>query len=200
MTPDQILELGTGGRSSEITSAHTAQSNYSKYVAFESNAYYLIDHKERYSSNKTWLVSVDDSNSWFKAIKDYLENRTKERIGLDFIDSSPWESRTLALSLLAKEADLIVVHDVDYFPSEGSWGLNVAPMSDLLNAYRRSGQLTFADLGVRSYDDVFSSWVECFVPVPAAPTGPPTLIGSLSLDVNEIALPNSSLLVRRRAK
>jgi len=199
VTPYIVMEFGTGGRSSEIISAHVSQSSYAKHFAFESDESYLREHKDKYSSDRTQLVSIDASNSWFKAIKDFLANRTQERIGLVFIDSSPWESRTLALSLLADEADFVMVHDVDYFPREGTWGLGLAPMSDLLMAYRSSGRLSYQDLGVRSYDDVFTSWVECFEPEPAAPTGPPTLIGSRSLNVDEIALPDSSLVLRSSA-
>jgi hypothetical protein len=199
-SPYQVLEFGTGGRSSEIISAHTSKSRYAKYIAFESDEYYLIDHKEKYSSDRTRLVSIDASNSWFKAIKDFLANRTQERIGLVFVDSSPWESRTLAVSLLAEEADFVMVHDVDYFPREGSWGLDITPMSNLSKAYNKAGRLSYQDLGIRNYGDVFKSWVECFEPVPAAPTGPPTLIGSRSLDVDEISLPNSSLFIRSSAK
>lgn len=196
MTPYYVLEFGTGGRSSEIISAHIAKSKSAQYVAFESNESYLRDHQEKYSSDRTQLVSIDSHNSWFKAIQSFLANRTQMRIGLVFIDSSPWESRTLALSLLAEKADFIMVHDVDFFPREGAWGLDLAPMSNLLTAYRKAGRLSHQDLGVRNYGDVFKSWVECFERVPAAPTGPPTLIGSRSFDVDKIALPDTSLFLR----
>jgi hypothetical protein len=197
--PYQVLELGTGGRSSEIISNHVAKSKNAKYVAFESNEIYLIEHREKYSSDRTQLVAIDNSNSWFQAISGFLTNLGRERIGLAFVDSHPWESRTLAISLLADKADFVMVHDVDYFPREGTWGLDLAPMSNLLRAYRQAGKLSNVDLGSRSYGDVFSSWVECFEAVPAAPTGPPTLIGSRSLNVDEIDLPKSSLLLRGSA-
>lgn len=195
-TPYQVLELGTGGRSSEIISNHVRKSRIAKYVAFESNEAYFQEHKKRYSSNRTELVRIDSLNSWFRAIKDFLVTRTGERIGLVFVDSAPWESRTLAISLLVEEADFIMVHDVDYFPREGSWGLDEAPMGNLLKAYRKEGRLSYQHLGVRNYGDVFESWVECFESVPAASTGPPTLIGSRSFNVDAIALPKSSLLIR----
>jgi len=196
VNPYYVLEFGTGGRSSEIISAHVAKSKSAVYVAFESNESYLRDHKEKYSSDRTQLVSVDTQNSWFKAISNFLANRTHERIGLAFIDSAPWESRTLALSLLADKADFIMVHDADYFPREGAWGLDVSPMNDLVTAFRKAGRLSQQDLGLRDYGDVFNSWVECFEHVPAAPTGPPSLIGSRSFDVDKIALPDTSLFIR----
>lgn len=120
--PYQVLEFGTGGRSSEIISNHIARSKYAKCVAFESNAFYLKQHQEQYSSNKTQLVSIDASNTWFSAIKNFLVNRGHDKVGLVFLDSAPWESRTLALSLLSELADFVMVHDVDYFPREGTWG------------------------------------------------------------------------------
>jgi hypothetical protein len=196
MTPYYVLEFGTGGRSSEIISAHIAKSKSAKYVAFESSESYVRDHEERYSSDRTQLVSIGAQNSWFKAIQNFLANRAHIRIGLVFIDSSPWESRTLALSLLVEEADFIMVHDVDYFPREGTWGLDVEPMSNLLTAHRKAGRLSHQDLGLRNYGEVFKSWVECFESVPAAPTGPPTLIGSRTFDVDKIALPDHSLFLR----
>lgn len=199
-TPYRVLELGTGGRSSEIFANHVAKSSLARYVALESNDSYLREHKEKHSSDRTELVRIDASNSWFKAISDILKKQTSEQIGLVFLDSSPWESRTLALSLLAEKADFIMVHDVDYFPREGAWGLDLAPMTNLLSAYRRAGSLSHQDLGIRSYGDVFPSWVECFEAVPASPTGPPTLIGSRSLNVDEIALPTSALTLRSSAR
>lgn len=195
-TPYYILEFGTGGRSSEIFSSHVAKSKIATYVAFEQNEAYLKDHQEKYSSDRTNLVKIDASNSWFKAIGDFLAKRTQEKIGLVFIDSSPWESRTLAVALLADFSDFVVVHDVDYFPREGSWGLDLVPMNNLLATYRTAKMISYEDLGLRSYGDVFNSWVECFEPIPAAPTGPPTLIGSRSLDVNLLELPTSSLVIR----
>jgi hypothetical protein len=194
--PYQVLEFGTGGRSSEIISNHIARSTYAKCVAFESNAFYHKQHKELYSSNKTQLVSIDASNTWFSVIKNFLVSRGHDKIGLVFLDSAPWESRTLALSLLSELADFVIVHDVDYFPREGAWGRDKTPMSNLLKAYRKSGRLSHSELGFRDYSDVFNSWVECFEAVPAAPTGPPTLIGSMSMDVDSILLPENSLFIR----
>ena len=105
---------------------------------------------------------------------------------MSFIDSEPWESRTEALELLKLNSKIVVVHDVDYFPRNNLWGLEIDPIKNKpINKYFY-GKLKSENLGLRNYDSIFEYWVEIFPIYPGYFTGPPMLIGSNFIDVRKI--------------
>jgi hypothetical protein len=109
------------------------------------------------------------------------------KLDFAFIDSAPWDSRTVGLLTLCHQSRVIVVHDADYFPTQRLWGQERAPIAGgLTNTKSSTGRWKKETLGFRDYSELFSSWVEVFPLEPSGPTGPPTLVGSNFLDIDGV--------------
>jgi len=157
-----VLELGSGEGSTHLLHLLCEQQRRA-LLTLDNDATWLGRYEERFRSDSHEFGLVED---WYEVL--HSEPVRTTRWGVVFIDSSPWESRTLALRLLKNMATFVVVHDVDYFPRWGMFGVETAP---LRGAHDRGG---------RDYSDVFSSWREYLPqePWPYPLTGPPTLLGS----------------------
>lgn len=80
---------------------------------------------------------------------------------LCFIDSSPWSSRELAMKYFENKSEYILIHDVDWFPTNKRFGTVL------------QGAHNF------NFDDVSKNWNLYYPKKPwPAPTGPPTLVYS----------------------
>ena len=116
-------------------------------------------------------------DSWYHFLKKF--KLTVDNIDLLFIDSAPWDSRSIALDILGPKSKIVIVHDVDYFPTNNIWGSSKSPL------------ISSTNLGNRDYSDVFTYWSEVFPNDFKERTGPPTLIGSNSIkDVENLSFEN----------
>tara|TARA_B110000003_G_scaffold175943_1_gene175421 strand:+ start:79 stop:822 length:744 start_codon:yes stop_codon:yes gene_type:complete len=179
-----IIEVGSGNHSSKLFSKQ-AQSFLGRFISFENNYEWHLKVKNKFKNTKnTKFLFLEKLNK--KNIKFELDNLNIEEVSLSFIDSEPWESRTEALELLKLNSKIVVVHDVDYFPRNNLWGLEIDPIKNKpINKYFY-GKLKSENLGLRNYDSIFEYWVEIFPIYPGYFTGPPMLIGSNFIDVRKI--------------
>jgi hypothetical protein len=157
-----VLELGSGEGSTALLHILCGQQQR-ELLTLDNDPTWLGRYEARFQSPSHDFGLVED---WHGVL--HSDSVSGRRWGVAFIDSSPWESRTLALRLLRNTTMFAVIHDVDYFPRWGMFGTETAP---LRGAH---------DRGRRDYSDVFSSWRE-YLPLEPWPyplTGPPTLLGS----------------------
>jgi hypothetical protein len=170
---------------------------------------------EQQNERSIKLISVESSMDWYNLVKkklpdiknlEYIYNggdkishwqNTTNKIksilnenkpDLLFLDSSPWDSRTLALNEFQHKAKIIIVHDSCAHPYLGLWGTTESPIKYAPKNIFVYGELKRENLGKRNYSDKFKYWVEIFPKKPGHWTGPPTLIGSNIIDVRDIFL------------
>lgn len=180
--PITTLEIGCG-LFSTLTIGRELDNQSDKFYSFENNLQWFdkVQAAIVESNLECKLRSVD---SYKEALVDFLP-QLEGPIDLAFIDSSPWESRVEALELLRFAARVVVIHDVDYFPHNGIFGLEEKPIKHPLLHLNLSPYFNRSRLGRRTYDDIFRYWVEIFPEIPSGPTGPPTLVGSNLIDIRE---------------
>mgnify|MGYP001422288480 CR=1 FL=1 len=179
-----IIEIGSGNHSSKLFSKQV-RSFSGKFISFENNHEWHLKIKNKFKNRKnTEFLFLDKLNK--ENIKSELDNLNIEKISLSFIDSEPWESRTEALELLKTNSKIVAVHDVDYFPRNNLWGVEIEPIKNKpINRYFY-GKLKAENLGLRNYDSIFEYWVEIFPLYSGYYTGPPILVGSNFIDVRKI--------------
>ena len=189
-----LYEIGTGGESSRIMYKYMSEHKNVYLVSFENNAKWFDIYRDMYPEHERHTIkNVEQDSKWPQTIENELSVLSENSVLLSFIDSAPWESRTSAFKILGGRSALTLIHDVDYFPHNKVFGYEEVGITKNPFGILRYGKLKSKFLGKRSYDDVFTSWVEVFPTVPGYFTGPPTLIGSNSLTVHEIRLPEASI-------
>jgi hypothetical protein len=188
-----LLEFGTGGKSSQIMREFMEENNRIKLFSFENSVNWLNKHKNLYSaSQRHELIYVVDEG-WVESALTVLNLIPKGQISLAFIDSFPWSSRSSLVSAIGKHVDILLVHDVDYFPHNKIFGTELTPIQYRKTGVVRYGKLVVSLLGERNYDDVANFWVEAFPDEPGYYTGPPTLIASDIVDVRSFTWPNDTI-------
>ncbi len=191
-----MFEVGTGGLSSEIFQEALCKIPNSRLVSFENDSRWSEIYRSNYAYRNSWqLLEVAENSLWERILKREIEKLRSSDLVLSFIDSSPWESRAKAVQLLRQSSTLVVIHDVDYFPRSGVFGKEINPIQNSPKNFFRYGELRPEALGERNYDDIFEFWSEIFPEAPGYFTGPPTLIGSNTLDVRRISLPKNAIVV-----
>ena len=163
-----VAEFGCGYGSTPLLHAFCAARGRS-VVTFESNMEWLEKIRPPYESDFHWFIPVTD---WQTILQNPVVRNTAW--GLIFVDQAPFEARLWTIKALRELPAYFVVHDCDYFPEHRLFG----------TAHRKLAGPD--DLGLRTYEDVFTSSREYFPlhPWPYAPTGPPTLLGSNHFDCN----------------
>jgi predicted O-methyltransferase YrrM len=175
-----VLEIGMGFNSTAIFRSYVERNSQARCISVENSDEYFVDVQRSLGEHvRHQFNKVGGDQSWFTVLTQLL----KDKWGLVFIDSSPWDSRTIALLMFRSLARIVVVHDVDYYPHNGLWGREYRGIALLP---RVSGENELGEHGVRCYCDIFSSWVELFPTDPKWFTGPPTLVGSNFLNLDEI--------------
>lgn len=188
-----MVEVGTGGASSRVLRTYLEHNVMTRLISFENDPVWLEKYKVNFLPHaRHSLVYVKD-DKWDSAITSAIKENSNGAKILSFIDSSPWESRIQALNALRAESEILLIHDVDYFPHNTFFGRETMPIKYApANAFFY-GKLKPKNLGLRNYDDVSKYWVEAFPRIPGYFTGPPTLIASEKLDVREIEFPKGSI-------
>lgn len=151
---------------------------------------------------KLKLVSLESDQEWLERFKESLESPLHEfrlvedwsaelsrpvwdeHWALVFVDQHQFEARASTVMRARESAEYVVVHDSDYFPEHGLFGIATRPLRGP------------HDRGERDFSDAFASWREFFPPEPwpFRPTGPPTLLGSNRRDVSRIQIDYESYL------
>ena len=171
-----ILELGSGYGSTEKINKVSSEKKI-KTVTIDHDQSWLnkfINLKTQYHE----FLFIDENNIDEFYYKDNIQ------WGVVFVDIGSWESRNKAMMKYKDVADYVILHDCDYFPNNDFFGKTIEEI-DILN--KKPGK--------RTYDDVFKYWVEFF---PKKEnwhrTGPPTLLGSNFINVNNFVIPNIDIV------
>jgi hypothetical protein len=170
-TEGAIVEFGCGHGSTPLLH-RLAVLDRRRLITLDTNEQWLARFRSQFESPwhefhavSQWgeaLASLDWDASW----------------SVVFVDQDAWDARAATVRRFRDLAEYVVVHDCDYFPREGLFGSELAPLKGP------------ADRGARDYSDVFLSWRELFPPEPwpYRPTGPPTLVGSNVHDVHALRI------------
>lgn len=160
-TGGPVIEFGCGHGSTPLLHRY-CEARKRELLSLDTDMGYL-DLFAGYASPFHKLVHV---KNWTALLSD--DRIVGRRWSLAFVDQSPWKARHLTIQAIKFSARFIVLHDPDYYPEHGLFGVEVAPLGGSHNR------------GKRTYDDVFKYWKEHFPldPWPYDKTGPPTLIGS----------------------
>lgn len=156
-----ILEFGCGEGSTKMLH-HVSESRGVPLITFETDPEWMAryTHDMETSLHQFRLVSGWESELASSEWDDY-------RCGLVFVDQTPWEARVTTIERFRLTAEYVILHDSVYYPVTGLMGKSVR---DLVGP---------ADVGVRTYDDMFTSYKEFFPQEPwPLPDGPSTLLGS----------------------
>ena len=160
-TTGAVIEFGCGHGSTFILHQFCAEHNR-KLVTVESDGAWLSLFSNLATSQHELILT----NDWELTLAD---SRIVGRdYDLAFVDQAPFEARYTTILALKDKVRFILLHDCDYFPEHGIFGVNVIGLNG--SEHR----------GLRTYDDVFKHYKEFFPPEPwpNARTGPPTLLGS----------------------
>jgi len=157
------IEIGTGGESSRIFRERLDKEPRASLLSLESDPIWIEKYRLDYQVHpRHTLLAINTEKSWFSAVQEIVRGAEEKGVGLVFIDSKPWDSRTTSLLLLRNVAKLILIHDVDYFPHNAIWGREVEQIKYNPVKWNEYGDLQRINLGYRDYSEVFSSWVEAF--------------------------------------
>ena len=114
-TTGDIIEFGTGHGSTGFI-MDLIKGSPRKLISVESDPKWFEDMKKAYPENEQHqYILVKD---W----KDFLSQAPKENYSIVFIDQSPWEARKWTLDHFKDTAEYVIIHDVDYFPTNGIFG------------------------------------------------------------------------------
>ena len=159
-----VIEVGCGwGSTPHLLSLLNKAGD--RLVSLENNPVWLDQVSAAFppSERHEWRKVGE---SWYHALRKISSEI--DSIDILFLDSSPWESRTMAMDILSPKSVITIVHDVDYFPHNEIWGRELSEIQSPQNP------------GVRDYSGEFRFWLEAFPTVFYAPSGPPTLVASNS--------------------
>ena len=191
-----LIEIGTGGESSRILRNHIRNNPKANLISMESDQEWIAKYQIEYLDHERHeIIEVSKNSSWLSELEKLVTRIGRDKIELAFIDSAPWESRTISALILRDVSKLLLIHDVDYFPGNRTWGKELEPIQFKRESKKKYGFLTKEKIGKRNYDDMFKSWVECFPVIPGYFTGPPTLIGSNFIEVKDIKFSTDSIIL-----
>lgn len=180
-----VFEIGTGGESSRVLTDWVKSSPYNFLYSFESDSIWIDKYLQDYGNiERHHIIHTPNVQDLRLQIDKTLSSISDSNLALAFIDSVPWDSRVIALEALKDIALITLVHDVDYFPHNGKFGIELAPIKFKPRRLFRYPRLERENLGTRKYDKEFVSWIECFPFVPGSFTGPPTLVASNRISIS----------------
>ena len=170
-TSGNIIELGCGEGSTHLSRSFL--NNNRKLYSIESKLESLLKYKYLENDNhKLFYIdagSEDNDETGLKWTK-FLDERFKDiDFEIVFIDQSPWTARIHVLKYFINKAKYIIIHDVDYFPSNNKFG-------KIIKIYNE-GSNTKYDI---DFSDIASKYYTFYPPFEhyTYHTGIPTLICS----------------------
>lgn len=189
-----MLEIGTGGSSSEIMRKLLESNERTELYSFENDKTWYETYQKNYEKHRRHTKIFVENENWKLSINQVLNSLESDCIVLAFIDSSPWSSRIEAMNSVESIAYIFLIHDVDYFPHNNYFGTENSPIKFSPRNPFIYGKLKTSNLGFRNYDDIAKSWLEIFPQIPGYFTGPPTLVASNIINVLEIEFPRGSII------
>lgn len=183
---EDIIEVGVGDNSTPMWTKKVNGLDHINSFHFENNLDWFEKIKSKFSSKDSQFIFFEGD----KLLECFNNNFINEKtFDIAFIDSNPWETRTMALDYLKNISKVIIVHDSNYFPENNYWGNVVKEIQFKPLSKYWYGPLDKVKSGERNYDDVFKYWIEIFPKYPGYWTGPPTLFGSQQVDVASLMIP-----------
>jgi len=165
-----VLELGCGEGSTPLLHELCEQQGR-RLITIDNNREWFDKYHSEYATERHQFIFADN---WIEVLTD---DRLDMSWGVVFVDQSPWEARHLSIRLFGDSTQYLVLHDCDYFPENGVFGKCIRPI------------VNESDPGERDYGQHFQFWRELFPPAPwKCRTGPPTLLASNSLPVDELEI------------
>lgn len=189
-----MLEVGTGGTSSEIMRRILESNDQTALYSFENDKTWYETYQKNYETHERHTNIFVEGENWKSTIDQVLNSLESDCVVFAFIDSSPWSSRVEALNTVKSIARVFLIHDVDYFPHNNLFGTELSPIKFSPRNPFIYGKLKTLNLGLRNYDDIAESWLEIFPQIPGYFTGPPTLVASDFVNVLEINFPLGSII------
>ncbi len=181
-----IIEVGIGHNSTPMWVKKVDELGNIKSLHFENNLEWFEKIKSNFFSKKSKFIFFEEDS----LLECFNENSINEKtFDIAFIDSNPWETRTMALDYLKNISKITIVHDSNYFPENNYWGTIVKEIKFKPSSKYWYGSLNKEKSGERNYDDVFKYWIEISPKYPGYWTGPPTLFGSQEIDVANLIIP-----------
>lgn len=160
-----ILELGSGLGSTSILHDFCTK-NEIQLITLDNNKEWLNKMSTIYEKNN--FHRYEFVFNWELQLEEYADSH----FSLVFIDQAPWEARTISMYMFRETSEYIILHDCDYFPNNNIFGKTLKPI------------LSSHNTGKRDYSDVLKNWKEIFPEIFACPSGPPTLVGSQTKEIN----------------
>lgn len=131
-----VLELGCGAGSTPLLNRICAQRGR-QVVTIESSPVFFRRYAKRFAGpNHRFIFAYD----WVEQLKEQRGTNW----GTVFVDQSPWASRVNAVRMLKRNAGFVVIHDCDYFPAHGLFGISHEPIEGASAPGRRTYDDTFA--------------------------------------------------------
>ena len=108
-----LIEIGTGGESSRILRNHILNNPKANLISMESDQEWITKYQREYLDHERHeIIEVSKNSSWLGELEKLVTRIGRDRIELAFIDSAPWESRTISALILRDVSRLLLIHDV----------------------------------------------------------------------------------------
>lgn len=174
-TTGPIVEFGCGEGSTDLLH-EICRQNKRLLISIDDDFEWLHKYSEKYKDDSEWHRFIfipgksqsdpDNPQYWI----DFLNNSGFAEMGIDlcFIDQHPWLARFETAKYMKDKARFIIIHDCDYFPTNGIFGTTLIPIGNKINT-----------IGIFDFSDMFR-YFRVYFPLRPWPvwTGPPTLLGS----------------------
>jgi len=172
-TSGPIFEFGCGYGSTDMLH-EVCKDNKRLLISIDDNLEWLQIFSEKYNNDSEWhkfifvpgksVDDIDNPQHWVE----FLNNLGLSKLSVDvcFIDQHPWLGRLETIKYMKDKARFIIVHDCDYFPTNGIFGTTIRPIVN-------------DTPGLFDFSDIFQ-YFKVYFPISPWPvwTGPPTLLGS----------------------
>ena len=178
-----LIEVGIGNNSTPIFVDYVNKVNGLNSYHFENDQEWFNKISSKYKNEKSTFFLFEGVNleSSFHENKIY-----KKEFAIGFIDSSPWESRTIAINFLKNICDILIIHDSTHFPENKLWGREVKKTKFLPDSKYWYGKINKNKAGESDYSSEFKHWIEIYPIYPGHFSGPTTLITSETIDIANI--------------
>lgn len=172
-TEGPVLELGSGYGSTILLHIYCQEMNRLLFTVDDNPAWLNKFASCASDMHKFILLNRsahrEDASHWKLFLN--REDVRSTQWGLVFIDQSPWEARYHSAEILKNNAQILIIHDCDYYPENNKY---FGKVIQRLQPYVTEGEYDFSDMF--KYSQVYfpeKPW--------PAPTGPPTLVGSQTI-------------------
>jgi len=173
-TEGPVLELGSGYGSTMLLHIYCQKMNRILYTVDDNPAWLnkftsCASDMHRFVLLNKIVGNHEDASHWISFLN--REEIRSAQWGLVFIDQSPWEARYHSAEILKNNAQILIIHDCDYYPENNKY---FGKVIQRLQPYSTEGEYDFSDMF--KYSQVYfpkKPW--------PAPTGPPTLAGSQTI-------------------